>query len=230
MINMEEVLGTWYPIVKPVFDLPAMQHLGRMLNVNRLFLEPSLDKIFRAFILTPPDKVKVVIMGQDPYPGGEADGLAFSSKYRPRPYSLRIILEELELEGFGTRKQNALDDWAEQGVLLLNRSLTTSIGQVGGYAGMWDPFISRVLSILAGTKNIVYMAWGSDAKEMVKDYVEPHLFNMTIGEPRHSKILTAPHPSAQRHGYRFLGCNHFKQCNEYLIAHDKTPIIWNDQS
>ena len=128
VLNMKEALGQWYPVVMPILKEPVGANISNVLSRDERDLQPKLPKIFRALQLTPPDKVKVVILGQDPYPGGHADGLAFSSGINNVPESLRQIFLNMEQNGFKRRIRQSLVDWAEQGVLLLNTSLTTTTG------------------------------------------------------------------------------------------------------
>lgn len=115
-----------------------------------------------------------------------------------------------------------LKNLAEQGVLLLNRTLTTVKGHVNYHHDIgWEIFTGTVLQHVAQTvRNCVYMAWGQYAKDTVNEFVLPYLPGNSAA------ILKAPHPAAQRHGYNFVGCGHFRKCNDYLIAHGKTPIQW----
>jgi uracil-DNA glycosylase len=208
-----------------------MMYIGQVLGRDNDRLQPKLENVFRALKLTPPDKVKVVINGQDPYPGGHADGLAFSSGISEIPYSLGVIYDELDREGLGSGafemcvRKPSLEDWAEQGVLLLNRTLTTVKGSCNYHGDIgWELLTGRVLQLIAmSIPKMVYMVWGSYAKDTIREFVLPVLKR----NEETPLILNAPHPSAQRHGYNFVGCGHFSKCNEYLIAHNKTPIQWN---
>lgn len=230
-LNVEEALGAWYPLLYPLFSTKEMMYIGQVLARDHEILQPKLENVFRALKLTPPDKVKVVIIGQDPYPGGHADGLAFSSGINEIPYSLDVIYDELDRDALGAGpfetciRKPSLEDWAEQGVLLLNRTLTTVKGACNYHVDIgWDNLTGTILRHTAMWLDIVYMAWGSYAKDTVRDFVES-----IPGKPSSRLILKAPHPSAQKHGYNFIGCGHFSQCNDYLIAHDKTPIQWNKE-
>lgn len=224
-IDLTKALGAWYPALQPLFAEPWMIHIGNALARDEPRLQPALPDVFRALELTPPKAVKVVIIGQDPYPGGQADGLAFSCGKGGKAYALSVIYEELERDGFGLRKSRTLEDWASQGILLLNRSLTTVLGMCGGHHDIgWEKFTGVILGLIAANvPNMVFMVWGSSAKDSMQEYVLPVLAHRTGSVC----ILYAPHPSAQRHGYDFIGCSHFSKCNQYLSAHGKQPIIWN---
>ena len=170
MVDIQQQQGTWYPAVSHLFNTDWMKDLGRQLGQDIDKLQPPLNKIFRAFTLTPVEKVKVVIIGQDPYPGGQADGLAFSCGNDNIPYSLQVIFDSLEKTYKVRRTKLSLDDWAEQGVLLLNTCLTTRKGGIKAHAGLnWDRFVTVALKALQ--QHTIFMCWGNDAKNFMK-YVQ----------------------------------------------------------
>jgi len=219
IMKLNQVLGAWYPILRPEFNKDYMVNIGRSIGlVPEDKLQPAYLNIFRSLELTPPESVKVVIIGQDPYPGGEADGLAFSSNFNSRvPYSLQVIFDELEEEGFGSRFRASLDDWAEQGVLLLNTHLTTVLGTINAHANIgWDEFTSVILDRTVDNTP-VYMVWGNPAKALVKQALPAATPN----------LLFWSHPAATRYGSPFKGCGHFKEANRILESQGKKPIIWN---
>lgn len=229
-LDLKDALGTWYPVLSHLFMTDEFKQIGMFLAQEEAYkhdIQPRIENIFRAFKMCPYEKLKVIIIGQDPYPGGEADGLAFSSKYHTRPDSLKVIFEELELEGLGVRTNNNLDDWAEQGVLLLNTHLTTLRYFVNAHSNIgWDWFTGEVLQTVSARRmgaNIVspmiIMAWGSPAKEVIRK-------NMVRDLDKDIYFLQSPHPAAQKHGWKYLGNNHFKLANKYLIDHDVEPIKW----
>lgn len=219
MLDMKQELGQWYSVLKHLLAYPTMITIGEILGRDEQVLQPKLENVFRAFKLTAPHDVKVLIIGQDPYPGGEADGLAFSSKYKPRPYSLKVIFEELERDGFGERYLNDLTDWAEQGVMLLNTNLTTVKGHINGHHDIgWYWFTMGIVRwLILSHPELLILSWGTQAKDFLKGIAVSHPAN----------ILQCPHPAAQKHGYKFIGCGHFSKTNEWLINHGKTPIVWN---
>lgn len=183
---------------------------------------PPGGKIFEAFNLTPFDKVKVVIIGQDPYHGpNQAHGLCFS--VRPGvevPPSLVNIYKELDGEypGGGFSQRNGdLSHWAEQGVLLLNATLTVAAGCAGSHQGKgWERFTDAAIAKLAGEREgLVFMLWGSYAQRK----------GAMIDRRRHL-VLEAPHPSPLSAFRGFFGCGHFRRCNEYLESRGVTPIKW----
>lgn len=182
---------------------------------------PSRDQIFRAFETCPLDKVKVVILGQDPYPTkGHAHGLCFSceSNVSPLPKSLKNIFKELQSDvGIQPRNSGDLSFWVEQGVLLLNATLTVREGKPESHANQgWEIFTDAVISALNEQKtNVVYMLWGSKAQRKAE----------TVNASR-NLILQAPHPSPLSAYRGFLGCKHFSECNAYLENQGLEGINW----
>jgi uracil-DNA glycosylase len=192
---------------------------------------PAAPNILRAFLCTPPDEVKVVLLGQDPYHGpGQAEGLAFSYLGQGKfPASLRQIVRELEIEEFITPEQRqalpqhrgeplSLTSWARQGVFLLNCSLTVREGEPGSHLKYWKPFTDLVLDALArrGGRQRVFLLWGNFAKNYAARIRE-------IGGGRHP-ILTAPHPSPLSRS--FLGHGRLREVNQTLASIGTNPIVW----
>lgn len=187
---------------------------------------PPQDQIFAALNLTPSDAVKVVIVGQDPYHGaGQANGLAFAvSKGIKPPPSLRNIFKEVIADVYdGDAGENApaatsdLTAWAEQGVLLLNATLTVRADEAGSHADLgWQALTDDIIRALSEKRaHLVFMLWGKYAQAK----------RLLIDEGRHL-ILAAPHPSPLSAWRGFFGCRHFSQANEYLAAHGQEPIRW----
>ncbi len=182
---------------------------------------PPAPLIFNALSLTPLSNVKVVILGQDPYHGpGQAMGLSFSvPKAIPKPPSLNNILKEMASDiGTTPSVHGDLTYWAQQGVLLLNSSLTVKEGEPNSHQGVgWEQFTDQVIDVVnEQTKNTVFILWGSKAQKKGK-YIDAskHL------------ILTAVHPSplaANRGG--FFGTKPFSKANDYLKQHGLSPIDW----
>lgn len=215
--QLEQQLGQWYPVVAHLFSTPLMENIGKHLGADIDKLCPPLPDIFKAFRLTPPDKVKIVLIGQDPYPvPGDAMGLCFSTHAAKTPYSLREIFKALEREGYGNtvRTDNDLTDWAEQGVLMLNASLTTRQNEPNAHANIgWDKFISTALSTLR-TRRIIWLGWGKFAQR----FIDSNANNLL-----HIKIYTN-HPAAVRYGHDFNP--QFHVANKVLIAEKLKPIQW----
>lgn len=177
--------------------------------------------IFEAFNRTPLDRVKVVIIGQDPYHGpNQAHGLSFSvKKPTPPPPSLVNIYKELEQE-YGIkadRTDGDLGRWADQGVLLLNATLTVAEGRPMSHAGHgWERLTDKVVEILNKEReHLVFMLWGASAQRK----------GASIDRSRHL-VLKSPHPSPLSAHRGFFGCGHFKAANDYLTAHGQMPVKW----
>lgn len=214
----------WKKALAEEFEKPYFKTLTDA--VRREYSDPALKvyppagKIFAAFDTTPFDKVKVVIIGQDPYHGpGQANGLCFSvSPGIEVPPSLRNIFQEIHDDtGVPVPVSGDLSRWARQGVLLLNASLTVREHQPKSHSGIgWETFTDAAVHALAEKReHLVFLLWGSDA-------IRKGSF---IDRNRHL-VLTAPHPSPLSAYRGFFGCRHFSQANEYLKAHGETPIEW----
>lgn len=181
---------------------------------------PARADIFKAFMLTPLEKVKVVILGQDPYLNDhQAMGLAFSVfSGTPLPPSLKNIFQELENDlNIKMSGNGDLTPWATQGVLLLNTVLTVRKGMANSHRNHgWEPFTESVIRWLnCKEEPVVFLLWGKPAQEQAK----------WITNPRHL-ILTAPHPSPLSAYLGFFGCKHFSKTNAYLLQHYPTAIHW----
>ena len=181
---------------------------------------PRGRDIFRAFDKCPFDKLKVVIIGQDPYHGpGQANGLCFSvAEGVPFPPSLQNILREVHDDtGAELPQSGELDRWAEQGVLLLNAVLTVRAHQAASHAGRgWERFTDAVVRVIAERKQgVVYMLWGNYAQR-----------KGAIADPSQNLILRAVHPSPLSAYRGFFGCKHFSAANDYLVARGCEPIVW----
>ncbi len=182
---------------------------------------PPRERIFEAFSRTPFEKVRAVILGQDPYhEPGQAHGLAFSVREGVRtPPSLANVYRELEAE-YGAPflgRGGDLSRWADQGVLLLNATLTVAAGEAGSHHGRgWETFTDAAVARLSSTReHLVFLLWGGHARRK----------GSLIDRHRHL-VLEAPHPSPLSAHRGFLGCGHFRKANEYLSAHGTTPISW----
>jgi len=185
---------------------------------KRIF--PSGKELFNAFTHTPLDKVKVVILGQDPYHAeGQAHGLCFSVKPGVAvPPSLQNIYKELHAElGVPIPTHGNLTAWAEQGVLLLNSVLSVQCAQAASHQGKgWETFTDRVIEVVnCEREGVVFMLWGSYAQRK----------GAIIDSQRHC-VLKAPHPSPLSAHRGFIGCGHFVAANRYLQHRGITPIDW----
>lgn len=180
---------------------------------------PAPGNIFNAFNLCPLDKVKVVMIGQDPYhEPGQAHGLCFSVlPPTPVPPSLVNIYKEIENDlGRPSVTNGDLTHWAEQGVLMLNATLTVQAHRAASHTGRgWEQFTDSVIRAVAERENIVYMLWGSFAQRKAE-----------FVNPQNNLILKSVHPSPLSAHRGFFGNHHFSRANEYLTAHGQTPIEW----
>lgn len=181
---------------------------------------PPAGRIFAAFDACPFDKIKVVILGQDPYHDvGQATGMCFSvNPGVPMPPSLVNIFREVASDtGAPMPADGDLSRWAEQGVLLLNSVLTVRAHQAASHAGRgWEQFTDAVVRIIAERKQeLVYMLWGSYAQRKGQ-----------MADPSRNLILKSVHPSPLSVYRGFFGCRHFSQANAYLESVGKTPIVW----
>jgi uracil-DNA glycosylase len=187
---------------------------------KKKIIYPPGDEIFSSFNETPFKKVKVVIIGQDPYHGpDQAHGMSFSVKPGIKsPPSLVNIYKEIESDLGITRPDHGfLLDWAKQGVLLLNAVLTVERSMPASHRGKgWEIFTDRVIEILnAKRENLVFLLWGAFAQSKAS----------MLDEDRHL-ILKAPHPSPFSAHKGFLGCKHFSKANKYLKDHGISEIDW----
>ena len=217
---------TWLDVLKDEFEKPYMKNLQKFLSEegsskNKIF--PAEKDIFNAFCYTPLDKVRVVIVGQDPYHGeGQAHGLSFSvSKDIKPPPSLKNIYKEIHQDlGLSTFNHGCLTDWAKQGVLLLNATLTVRERMPKSHYKMgWEAFTDRAIDIIANRKEpAVFLLWGKSAQEKCQ--------KLLGNKKSHHLVLTAAHPSFYSM-QNFFGCKHFSKTNEFLKKNNKTPIDWN---
>ncbi len=215
--------SSWYEVLRPQFEAPYFAELKNFLVAERQqhTCYPPGSKIFAAFDSTPFDKVKAVIIGQDPYhEPGQAMGLCFSVPQGvPVPPSLVNIIKEIN-DDLGTQipaTSGDLSGWAAQGVLLLNATLTVREHAAGSHQRHgWEQFTDAAIQALAERRQgIVFLLWGSYAIGKRK----------LINPLRHC-ILTAPHPSPLSAYRGFFGCRHFSRANDYLRSTGQTPIDW----
>ena len=190
---------------------------GEYLSGKRIF--PEAKNIFNAFNLCPLENVKVVIIGQDPYHElGQAHGLCFSVlPPTPNPPSLQNIYKEIMADlGRPSVTNGDLTYWANQGVLLLNSTLTVVAHAAASHAGRgWEQFTDAVIRVVAKREHIVYMLWGSYAQKKA-----------AIVDADKNLILKSVHPSPLSAYRGFFGCKHFSAANKYLESVGKTPIEW----
>lgn len=217
-----KISESWKNLLQEEFDKPYFEELTRFVkseySAGQVF--PAGRNIFRAFDKCPFDRLKVVIIGQDPYHGvGQANGLCFSVDDGVQyPPSLQNIFKEIHDDiGSPIPSSGNLDRWAEQGVLLLNAVLTVRAHQAASHAGRgWEQFTDAVVRTIAQRKEgVVYMLWGNYAQRKGQ-----------IADPERNLILKSVHPSPLSVYRGFFGCKHFSKANDYLIQQGKEPIMW----
>lgn len=218
---MIQIRKSWFELLKDEFEKPYFKQLQSFLDSEYAKYEiyPEQDKIFNAINHVPLDKVKVVIIGQDPYhEPRQAQGLSFSVPEDVEvPPSLVNIIKEIENDlGIKCLNHGNLERWANQGVLLLNTVLTVRRGQANSHKDKGWEKITRKIIELVGTREepIVFLLWGSYAQSYSDLIANHHL------------ILKAPHPSPLSAYRGFFGCKHFSKCNDFLISNNIEPINW----
>jgi uracil-DNA glycosylase len=218
-VRIEE---SWKKRLAGEFEKDYFQRLVQYVKTaySKGIVYPPAGKIFNAFDLCPFDKTKVVIIGQDPYhEPNQAHGLCFSVMDGvPFPPSLLNIFQEIHDDlQIPMPTSGNLERWAVQGVLLLNATLTVSAHQAGSHQQKgWEQFTDKVIELLATEKkNLVFMLWGAYAQK-----------KGAMISPSTHLILQSPHPSPLSAHRGFFGNHHFSSANAYLVANDKSPIIW----
>ena len=221
MVKLEE---SWLNRLSAEFNAPYMQALKQFLSQEReagKTIYPKGSEWFAALDQTPFDKVRVVILGQDPYHGeGQAHGLCFSVRdgVRPPPSLLNIYKELKSDLGINPPPTGNLTPWAKQGVLLLNAVLTVEASKAASHQGKgWEQFTEHIIRLLNDEKrNLVFILWGSYAQKKAA----------FVDRSKHLVIASA-HPSPLSAHNGFLGSKPFSRCNDYLVAHGQEPIDWS---
>lgn len=212
----------WDELLAEEFEKDYMKNLQAFLTQEYRdhVIFPPKEDIFNALRYTAYNNVKVVILGQDPYPGrGQAHGLSFSVRDGvPLPKSLQNIFKELQADvGFQLPRSGCLEKWAKQGVLLLNTVLTVREGEPNSHRGKgWEQFTDKVIELLNGReKPVIFVLWGANAKAKLNLITNPRNY-----------VLTAQHPSPLSAFRGFFGCRHFSKINLILERNDMEPIEW----
>lgn len=219
---MVNIGNSWDDVLKEDFCSESYLALRKFLaqEYRRYVIYPDMYDIFNALKYTPYEKVKVVILGQDPYHGaGQAHGMCFSVKPGvPAPPSLVNIFKEIENDVGVKNTSPYLVKWAEQGVLLLNTVLTVREGQPNSHKGQgWEVLTDSIISKLNEREQpMVFMLWGGNARS-----------KKSLITNRNHLILECPHPSPLSAYAGFFGCRHFSKCNDFLVRHNETPINWS---
>ncbi|MDX2004799.1 MAG: uracil-DNA glycosylase [Meiothermus sp.] len=222
MTPLERIPESWRTVLAPEFEQPYMAELLAFLKAERAqhAVYPPPQDVFNALEYTPYDRVRVLVVGQDPYHGkGQAHGLAFSVRpgVRPPP-SLENIFQELESDlGVPRPSHGCLEGWARQGVLLLNTSLTVRAGQAASHKGKgWEHFTDAVIrAVNAKTEPVIFVLWGKHAQEK----------QALIDATRHT-VLKAPHPSPYSAASGFFGSRPFSKINAKLRGWGQPEIEW----
>ena len=214
---------SWQQALGTEFEKPYMQNLRAFLKAEKAsgkVIFPPGAQIFNAFNHTPFDKVRVVIIGQDPYHGpGQAHGLSFSVQPGVRlPPSLMNIFKEIESDlGIHMSGSGDLTPWADQGVLLLNATLTVEQANAGSHQGKgWEEFTDAAIRALNEQRQgLVFVLWGSYAQK-----------KGAVIDPRKHLVLKSPHPSPLSAHRGFFGNHQFSRINDYLISQGQAPVNW----
>ena len=221
-VRKPDIDESWYRVLQDQFRDPYFAALKSFLvqEKQHYVVYPPGKLIFNAFNLTPFDKVKVVILGQDPYHGpGQAHGLSFSVPNGiQQPPSLQNIFKEIQNDlGYSPPQSGTLEKWAKEGVLLLNASLTVRDGQAASHAHHgWEVFTDAAIKALSDKReNLVFILWGNYA-----------IAKESLIDTRKHLVLKSVHPSPLSASRGFFGCHHFSKTNNYLIEHGISPIDW----
>lgn len=228
----------WRALLGDYFESPEWQalqtNIKAELNKDAKKMCPEPQNFFKALTLTPLARVKVVVLGQDPYHSpGLAQGLAFSipsnipTNSRQFPSSLRNISKALELEGFGALPNGDLHTWAEQGVLLLNTALSVKLGEAGSHVNLgWKSLVDRLINGLAQQKpHLVWMLWGGHAQsKLALIETAPDQLILQSSHPSGLGVYKTDRPFLQP-GAK-ASCGHFTKANKWLIRNQQSPIQW----
>lgn len=227
---------SWHPFLQPLFDEDfSVKLLNNQILPNCNYY-PEAQNIFRVFSM-PMDQIRVVILGQDPYPNkDQAIGLSFAVNQNcPMPKSLTIIANEVMMEYSDTgqfyndllllqkSEWRTLQHWVDQGVFLLNAALTVEEKKIGSHMQLWQMFVWRVVGIIAKEVSPIWLLWGKKAQEVTS------IIRGRENNRGDNIILNAPHPAAEAYAggkAGFYGCNHFKIVNHLLEEKNKTIIQW----
>jgi uracil-DNA glycosylase len=222
-----ELGSSWQRILQDELSQPYLISLAAFVEQERMGkipVYPPKELVFNAFQKTAYESVKVLIMGQDPYHGpGQAHGLSFSvPKGIPQPPSLQNIYKEIVADvGIAIPSHGCLISWANQGVMLLNATLTVRQGEpMSHHSKGWERFTDAVIAKLCERKDpVIFVLWGKSAQEKCRQITNPK-------EKSPHFVLKSPHPSPLSAHQGFLGCRHFSQINTLLVKQGKTEINW----
>jgi uracil-DNA glycosylase len=209
---------SWHPFLEPLFQTPEIKFIKDTVLPKCIYY-PQRKDIFRVFSM-PIEEIKVVILGQDPYPNpNQATGYAFAVNDNiNKPASLRNIEKEV-----GHSLDRTLQNWVEQGVFLLNTALTVEKNRAGSHSSFWLKFTQSVIQIISAEVNPIWFLWGLHAKSY------EGLIRLKKPDKDYSNILTAPHPASESYSggkAGFFGCKHFEKANELLSLNNQSIINW----
>lgn len=220
--SMVTLGNEWDALLKDEFEKAYYLRLRSFLaqEYKTQTIYPDMYDIFNALRYTPYSQVKAVILGQDPYHGeGQAHGLCFSVKkgIKPPPSLINIFKEIHDELGIAPPNHGELTQWAKNGVLLLNTSLTVRAGQANSHQGLgWETFTDKVISLLNENPSpMVFLLWGANARKK----------QALLNNPNHL-VLSCAHPSPLSAYNGFFGCGHFKACNDFLLSKGIAPVDW----
>lgn len=227
---------SWIPHLTPLFELPSMRQLNEEILIHGTFY-PSPENIFRVFKM-PLHEIKVVILGQDPYPKrGQANGLAFSINPEvSMTTTLKVIYRELLNEKLQFNLETidsitnwqTLHHWVDQGVFLTNTALTVARGDSNSHAIYWEEFMKGVIHVIATEVKPIWLLWGANARAMGWEIFQHHEQGRIRGSIE-NRTMSAAHPvnESRKPGQGgFYGCNHFKKVNDLLRENGKQTINW----
>lgn len=224
---------SWIPHLIPLFDLPSMHKLHDEILIHGTFY-PQPENIFRVFKM-PLHEIKIVILGQDPYPlRGQANGYAFSVNPEVRiTKTLQIIYQELVSEGLRSADSmkagwTTLFHWVDQGIFLTNTALTVGRGESNSHREYWEDFMKGVIHVIATEVKPIWLLWGANARAMGWEIFEHHEEGRIKGSIE-NRTMSASHPvneSRKPGNGGFYGCNHFKKVNDLLMENNKAIINW----
>ncbi|MDR0930426.1 MAG: uracil-DNA glycosylase [Clostridiales bacterium] len=225
--------NSWEQVLAPIFDTEEYSCLRRFLvdEYSHHIIYPKMENIFNALALTPPEKVKVAIIGQDPYINpNQAHGLAFSVEKSAPPPSLMNIFKEIKSD-IGVESEvlsGNLTPWANQGVLLLNSVLTVRAGSSNshknkGWEAVTTAAIAHLIARVVGGQPIVFILWGNNAKNV---FARAKKAAGDVKFDDNGLVLMAAHPSPLSAYNGFFGCKHFSRANEFLKRNNLQQIIW----
>lgn len=235
--------ASWHPVINDLLNDRKLVHFKNNILPQTPFYPKGPENIFKVFS-TPLQDIKIVILGQDPYPNGATNGLAFAvNQGKPIPASLEVIRQELISEKLSVSNYTSfnwreLTHWKDQGVFLLNTALTVEANNAGSHLQYWQFFTIKIIDYIAKCNPCIWMLWGGKARGY-RSYAIGNVGMLVNKKSDFDKeeykypinfILEAPHPAAEKYnkgkGEKFTGCNHFKLANEILAHRNQSIINW----